>query len=282
MYIVYSKSMLLAINKNKSFIFLLTIFLLFSAWWIYLQIEVKHTDIRYQLFSSMYGVVALLGSIYGFIYSRNWGGLKSVVGRAIFMFSLGLFAQEFGQLVYSYYYFANKTIPYPSLGDLGYFGSIPCYIYGVLLLAHASGVKFSLKSVSSKIQAVIIPIVMLIASYFIFLQGYQFDWSQPLKIFLDFGYPFGEALYVSFAFLTLLLSRDILGGIMKYRVLIILAALFVQYLCDFTFLYQANNNTVYPGGINDYMYLISYFIMSLGLLQFNIHFVRKGLEDKAK
>lgn len=271
--------MWLAIFKNKRLTFLLLIFLSLTLWWAYLHLFIKHSNPAYQLFSASYGFVALVGSIYGFIISRKWGGIKSVIGRAIIMFSLGLFAQEFGQLVYSYYNYLNQTIPYPSLGDLGFFGSIPCYIYGVWLLAKASGVKVSLRSFGNKLQAFIIPIIMLCISYFIFMQGYKPDWTQPLKIFLDFGYPFGEAIYISFAFLAFLLSRKTLGGVMKYRVLIILLALLIQYLCDFTFLYQDNNNTFYPGGINDYMYLISYFAMSVGLLNLDVQKIKSSLES---
>jgi len=43
------------------------------------------------------------------INSRKWGGLRSVMGKAILMFSLGLVAQEFGQLSYAFYNDIYKT-----------------------------------------------------------------------------------------------------------------------------------------------------------------------------
>lgn len=246
------------------------LFIFFTLWWSYLRLNFGKESLHNQLFAACYGLIALWGGIWGLRIAQKWGGLKSVLGRSISMFSLGLFAQEFGQLVYSYYiYFLKIEVPYPSWGDLGYFSSVLFYIGGILLLAKASGVEISLKSFESRLQAIIIPLAILVLSYFIFLQGYIFDWSKPLTIFLDFGYPLGEAIYISLALITYFLSRKLLGGIMKDKILFILLALLVQYSSDFTFLYQASKETWYAGGFNDYMYLVAYFIMTLGLLQLN-------------
>src|SRR6185369_3281343 len=106
----------------------------------------------------------------------------------------------------------------------------------------------------------------LIASYMIFLQGYEFDWSNPLRVFLDFGYPLGQAFYVSLAILVFILSKNFLGGLMRPKVLLILLAIAVQYIADYNFLYQAYNETWVNGGYGDYIYLISYFLMTFALI----------------
>src|SRR5258708_29340803 len=106
------------------------IFIIFTLFWLYLQVIIPHENFYHRLFGAIYGVMALIGAIYGVNISRKWGGLKSIIGKALFMFSIGLFAQEFGQIVYSFNdYVLHKPGLYPSLGDLGYFGSIPLYIY---------------------------------------------------------------------------------------------------------------------------------------------------------
>ena len=87
-----------------------------------------------------------------------------------------------------------------------------------------------------------------------------------MKVFLDFGYPLGQAFYVSLAILTLILSRKVLGGIMKKPVILFLVALLMQYISDFSFLYEANRGTWIVGGFNDYIYLISYFLMTISLI----------------
>ncbi len=250
-------------------------FLLLTLWWISLH-PFLQSDVlvgKKYIWGSSYQIIALWGGVCGLVIAQTWGGFKSIIGRAIMFFSLGLLFQVFGQTVYSYYnLFAKIQAPYPSLGDIGFFGSIPMYIYGGVLLAKASGVKVSLRSFDSKAQAFFIPFIALSLSYIVFLRGYEFDFSQPLKIFLDFGYPLGQAIYVSVAILTLLLCRKILGGIMKYPVLFFLVALIFQYVSDYTFLYQASRNIWYVGGMGDFLYSVSYLLMTFALVYMNMAF----------
>jgi hypothetical protein len=215
-------------------------------------------------------VISVWGAYWGIIISNKWGGYKSVLGKAILFFSLGLLAQEFGQITYSiYFHFLHVDLPYPSIGDIGYFGSIPLYILGIYYLASASGAKIGLQSYKNKIQAIIIPLILLVLSYWFFLKDYTFDWSAPLTIFLDFGYPLGQAIYLSLAILAFLLSRSVLGGIMKKRILFVLFALIIQYVADYMFLFQSHAGTWVSGGINDYIYSFSYLLMTLALIQFD-------------
>ena len=123
------------------------LFVFFTLWWGFINLFLPRDNVLYEYFGHTYGLIAVWGGIWGFLISKGWGGAKSIMGRALIMFGLGLFAQEFGQLAYSYYIFVLKIeVPYPSIGDIGFFGTIPFYIYGSYLLAKASGVKVSLKS----------------------------------------------------------------------------------------------------------------------------------------
>lgn len=259
-------------------------FLILTIWWLINNFIIGNVNIKYDGFgdfAEIYGLIAILGSVWGIVIGQKWGGLKSLMGRALIIFSIGLLAQEFGQIAYALYNDIYKVPgPYPSIGDLGFFGSIPLYIYGTILLGKASGINISLRNFQARLQAVVIPLVLLVISYFFFLKGYEFDWSNPIKIFLDFGYPFGQAIYIALALLTYLLSRNLLGGMMKSKVLFILFALFLQYVSDFTFLYQSSRGTWSVGGINDYMYLVAYFVMTLGLLQFNTALTTLRQEQK--
>lgn len=259
--------MLETIKKQWQAKFAIGLLLLLTVWY-FTSPTLNNTERFFGDFPSIYGVMALWGGIWGVFISREWGFTKSIMGKAILFFSLGLFAQEFGQIVYAYYsFFQNIEIPYPSLGDFGYFGSIPLYIYAVYLLAQASGVRFGLKSVLNKILLVIIPIVMLGIPYFLFLQDYTIDWSDPLRVFLDFSYPIGQAIYIAIAILTYSLSRGVLGGVMKSKILLLLFALVIQFLADYVFLYQAYYGTWSAGNLNDYMYLLAYFFMTMAILQ---------------
>lgn len=262
--------MLMSVTRDRRVQITFLLFILLTVWWVITKIFWQDDPIHNQLFAASYGVMALWGAFWGLETSKKWGWAKSVMGKASLMFALGLFAQEFGQLTYSYYiYFWRREVPYPSIGDIGYFGSIPLYAYGVFLLAKASGVKISIISAKSKIQAILIPAALLVISYLLFLKGYEFDGSRPLTVFLDFAYPFGEAIYISLAILTYLLSRKVLGGVMRNRILFILFALLVQFFADYMFLYKASRGVWYAGGLNDYTYLLAYFIMTLALLELN-------------
>lgn len=254
--------------RNPAAEFVALLFLILTGWWIALHFMIQNASTEaLQLWAAIYQSIALCGALIGFTTARQWGGVKSILGRAIVAFSLGLLFQSFGQSMYSFYiYYLHIPVPYPSLGDIGFWGSIPCYIYGAFLLARASGAHISLKSFGNRIQTIIIPLALLAVSYFMFLSGYDFDWSNPIKIFLDFGYPIGQALYVSVAVLAFSLSLKTLGGVMRMPLLFFIFALVFQYLSDFMFLYQASHETWYAGGLNDLMYATSYTIMALSLV----------------
>lgn len=261
---------------HKSQIVILAVFAILTLWWAYSFFVVQNYNNL--AWGASYQIVAALGVIYGLIASVWWGGFKSILGRSALFFSLGLILQVFGQSAFSYYnLILQVNIPYPSVADIGYFGSIPMYIYATTLLLKVSGGKVALRSMGNKALAVALPVAMLVFSYLFFLRAYEFDWSQPLNIALDFGYPLGQAIYVSAALVTYILSRKYLGGMLKNSVLIILFALVAQYVADYNFLYQAYHGTWINGGYGDFLYLLSYCVLALGLIQLGQAF--KKLRD---
>ncbi len=242
-------------------------YLLLFVWWLTLHLPIRASSDALQLWAASYQVIAFYGAVLGFFISARWGGFKSVMGRGIIAFSLGLLLQCFGQSSYSYYiYYLNQPVPYPSAGDIGFFGSIPCYLYGAWMLVRAAGVRYSLRAYHNKMLAILLPAALLAFSYTIFLKDYTFDSTQPLKTFLDFGYPLGQAIYVSVAILAFILSREILGGVMRGPILTFIFALFIEYVSDFIFLYEANHGLWYAGGSNDLMYATAYLLMAIALI----------------
>lgn len=245
------------------------IFLAFTMAWIFLQ-AIGGDEIRdaRQIWGATYQVMSLYGGIIGIHISTKWGGYRSVLGKAILAFSIGLFLQSFGQTYSSYYVYrySVETPSYPGIGDIGFFGSVLLYIYGVLLLYKVSGARYSLSDLQHKVWALVVPLILLVSSYGLFLQHYSFDFSDIIKILLDFGYPLGQATYVSIALLILISSRKILGGAMRRPILFLIFALLFQYISDFNFLYQANYGSWYVAGTMDYLYLVSYFLMTIVLI----------------
>ncbi len=250
------------------------IFIFLAFWRLGLSLYPKfNVDTNIQIWAASYQIIAWVGAIIGLVFAKKWGGFKSLLGRTALAFSFGLLAQSFGQSVFSWYFYTGNELPYPSLADLGFFGSIPFYIYGVVSLAKVSGSKFSIRTSLNKVWAVVIPLAALVASYMVFLRGYEFDSTQPmLKAFLDFGYPLGQAIYVSIAVVAYMFSKNMLGGVMRKVIVMFIIALAAQYLADYTFLYQSMHGTFVGGGIVDGMYMFAYFLMALSLVQLGVVF----------
>lgn len=269
------------IKRNHIAQFALIMLLVFVGWWVSFQGVVDQQGSSVNWFENTYGLMALLGSIVGFTAVKKWGGAKAVIGRALLFFSLGLFAQEVGQLVSSYYtQIAHTDLPYPSLGDVAYFGSVVLYLIAALYLGKAVAVKLSLKKLEYKAIAVLVPIVLLAISYFVLLRGYEYDTSKPLTVLLDSGYPIGQACYISVAIIAYLLSRKMLGGIMKSGILLIIVGLVIQYISDFSFIYKVHRGEYVPGKFVDLFYLISYFVMTIALIRFLA--IYRSLNGKAQ
>ena len=258
------------ILKNKLQIFVTLVFLGFLGWWLSFQHVVTQQGRSVQWFGGTYGVVALIGALIGFMAARRWGGFKTQLGRALMFFSISLLFQEAGQLILTYYIYGSKIqIPYPSWGDVAYFGSTLSYICGAYFLSKTTGVRFSLKAKRYKFLAIAVPAAMLALSFFVFLHHHQYDWHRPLTVFLDFGYPIGDATYISLAIVSFLLTRRMLGGVMRSAVLILLLAFVLQYISDFTFLYQSSRGTYLAGRYDDLSYFVTYFIAATAMIRFN-------------
>lgn len=257
------------IIKDSRFKWLAGLVIFFSTWFILENIYVFITKHRvYITCTYFYQVISLYGSICGFVIAQKLGGLKTLLGRAILFFSLGLFFQVIGQSFYSYYWYNGIDIPYPSLGDIGYFGSIPLYIYGTVLLSRVVGTPLSINSIRKYFQSVLLLTALLVISYVLFLRDYVLDLSDPIKTFLDFGYPIGDAIYVTIAVIILTFSYKNFGKNIRRPVTFILLALLVQYIADYNFLYQVDHETWVNSGYGDYIYLLAYLAMAFALLQF--------------
>lgn len=260
--------MLKTIVRNKFTYWILFLYAIALGWWILLQFT-HHASSFY--FYGYYSSIALSGGIYAVRLSiKRWGGLKSVIGRGIIGLGAGLLGQGFGLLVWTYYNLGIKVdLPYPSLADVGYFALIPAYAFAALMFAKAAGAQFSLRERRGKLQVLVVPIVAFLVAYGLFLRKVGIDTANPVKAFLDIGYPMGEIIPVSIALLTLTLSHHLLGGTMRNRIRYLVFAFFFQFLTEYTFLYIVGAGLFTDGGISDLMYLTSYTIMSLGIISFS-------------
>lgn len=241
------------------------------GWWIYLQANNLTNTFPAYLFNWFYGLIGFSAFIYGIrLAFTKWGGMKSLIGRAILCLSVGLFCQWFGLQIWSYYNLIAKVeVPYPSLADAGYFGLAPFYTLAALYISRASGAKFSLRTSVGKLYAFLIPLPALALAYLLFLKDVGLDPTNPLKMFFDIAYPLGEILPVSIAIFTLTLSNKLLSGTMKGRVLYLVGAFSFQFMTEYVFLIMAGQGLYQNGGVADLLYASSHAVMALGLVYFS-------------
>jgi hypothetical protein len=255
--------------KKASTLISIALFISFTAWWIWLELFKSPEDAARDGFSISYGFIAGWGGIIGLIISKKWSGFKSYVGRSLIFFSIGLLCQFLGQAAYSIQFMLDHIEnAYPSWGEIFFFISMPSYILAVIYIAKASGSEFSLNSWFNKVGALFFPIVMVIISYFMFIAGTSFEGMSWLAMFLAFAYPIGQAIFVSLALVAYYLAGKFLGGIMKMRVVFILFSLVLQYVADSFFIYKTINGTWYHADLSEYMFALSYAIMTFAFLQF--------------
>lgn len=261
--------MKLGIFKYKLSYFLLAYYFILVIWWIKIYLSGLTEGDENNIYGLAYAFIALIGGLNGLIVAQKWGGFKSQIGKGLIYLSLGLLGICFGQIIWSFYnIFLKIEIPYPSLADVGYFSIIPLYSLGMLQFAKAAGAKTTLKKADGKLIVLIVPLLLLIATYFIFIKNIELDLTNPLKVFFDYGSPLGEAIAVSIGILAYLLTRKTLGGSMKKRVLFINFALIFEFITGMTFLFQVGVGTYYNAGLPDLMWTTSFTVMSLGLISF--------------
>jgi hypothetical protein len=264
---------------------LVSLFAALTVWWLvlYATYPEETNDITH-LYGGTYGIIALVAGLYGLWASKSWGFFKSAFGKAIIFLSIGLLLSEFGQLTFLYFNAVEKIdIPYPSIADIGFFGAVPAYILGASFLAKGLGVGSIIKkSPLALVVGALIPLLVLGASYMFFLREYDFAEKDALTVFLDFGYPLGQAIYVSSALVTLLATFGKLGGVLKLPTMLLVFAFVLQYVADFNFLYQAHEGTWNPSGssFGDYIYLFAYFVMGLSLVFINHRLSKMFATDK--
>jgi len=261
--------------------------------WIFLQTSGRTGDNVDNLnywYSFLFGLIPLIGGLIGMFKSHIWGGLKSVLGKAIFFFSLGLFLWGFGEAIWSYYnFFMAEPAPYPSIADIGFAPSIFFWILGTWFLAQASGAMHAFKnSKVAKTLSVVISLTLAGVAYHMLINVARGGVLVPegetaLKTVLDIAYPLGDFLALIFATVVFALSRKYLGGFYRPAIASILIGLAIMYFGDFSFSYTTTAGTFYNGNFGDLLLASGNFFMTFGVLGFaSLPLVKKESAEETK
>lgn len=249
--------------------------LILVVFWLYLFLTHTTSGKLNYLYSFLFGLIPFFAGIIGMLKAKLWGGLNSALGKAVFFISAGLFLWGFGENIWSYYnFFKDVPAPYPSLADIGFAPSIFFWILGVVFLSKATGAWYSIKKHrTAKLFALLMPIILLIPSYFIQVKlarnGILIPEDEPpLKLFLDIIYPFGDFLALTLAAGSLALSYKYFGGQYRNAILSILAGLGIMYVGDSVFAYTTTKATYYNANWGDLVLTLGLFFLAYGVLAF--------------
>ncbi len=230
-----------------------------------------HTALYSNVYEVLVTIMPIVGGVLGILVAKAYGGLKSSFGQGITFVSLYLIVWGIGQSVWAYYnIFGNVSVPYPSLADFGYLLAIPLGLYGVVKLSSAMGAKYAIRSTAGKLTLIVIPLICLIASYYLLIVvgrgGFPDASHLNLKFFVDLAYPTGDVAIVAFALTTIVLARGFLGGRFKMPLYLILLGFVLMYIADFSLSYTSTKNTYYDGCWVDYFYTAGLATIAYGLI----------------
>lgn len=243
-----------------------------SLFWAVLHIS-GATDTFYNyLYSFLFGLIPLFGGALAMLHAKEWGGLKSAVGNAVFFIGLGIFLWGSGEMIWSYYnFFQGVAAPYPSLADIGFAPSIFFYGIGAMYLSKATGAKFGLRSTLARVCTVVAPIIIFLFSYYVLVVvargGVLIPSGEtPLKTILDIVYPLGDFIGLTIALVISGLSFKYLGGHYILDITAILLGLGVMYIADSVFSYTTTVGTYFNGNVGDLLLSIGTFLLAFGVL----------------
>lgn len=264
-----------SITPRAIIVTVLTIlYVFFLGWFLKLYIT-GQTEGAENLATNFYGLIPLIGGLYGLTVARHWGGLRSAVGRASLFLSLGLVTWGIGIAIWLIYNFIVQVeIPYPSWADAAFIVSWPLWSVGMIYLSRATGAQFGLRKLGGKIILLAVPLLVIAISYYFLVtvaRGGVFEVSEEyLKLFFDFAYPIGDVVILTLATLVYGLSYKYFGGKYRFAIYLILAAFVFNYLADFTFSYTTTTESYYNGSLADVLFATTMFIFSVGVALLDI------------
>jgi hypothetical protein len=244
---------------------------LFVYWIVLFVTKTQMTTANYW-WQAILAALSIMAGIFGVFTAKKWSWLKSGVGKGVFFVSLGLLMWGLGQAGWAYYTLAypDQEVVYNKLVDVLYFSSIPLWAYGIWCLSKATGAKYGLKGIASKIVVIITSVIVAAVSYYFLIivargGSSYFDGQTIWNAFFDLAYAFGDAINLILALVIFGLSWKFLGGRFKRPIVAILSAFGLIYLADFFFSYYDGKGQYYNGHWSDLLYLSMVAVMGVGI-----------------
>ena len=267
------------IKTGKHWVLIIALYAVMLVWWVSIFSRNLIDTRENYFFGLAIGVLAVIGSVVGLLKSNQWGFLKSALGKSIFFLSIGVLTWGIGTIIFAYYnFYLSVAVPYPSMADVAYIFSWPLWTIGMVYLSRAMGIQYRLKKIGGKLFLFIIPLIIILASYYLLVTVARdgvIDFSGGgLKLFFDLAYPIGDVVILTGAVLIYGLSLNHLGGVFKYPILLIIFGFVLNYFSDFSFSYTTTNGSFYVASWVDLLFNTTFFVLSLGLSLFSINLLK--------
>jgi len=244
-------------NLNKKFEFLIKSFfftLIFT--WIIFNLFFKN-DYYSDFFAIFLALTALLGGIYSFQRSIEWGFLKSQLGLSLIFISLSLVMWFIGQF---FYFLDSKLVSPLEIYEFFFIFIDPFYLIGLYFMASSIGTfKYLKANISLAVLPILIFLLNLLTSSFL-NKGDFFEMFFHLKI--EDIYIFGSIVLATFVISILIFSKK-LGGIFKGALYMILIGILFQYAGDN--LYAFSESQASNGSLADLLFFVSISFVTFGI-----------------
>lgn len=206
----------------------------------------------YNLTASLPLVLALLVQLTKHV--RTYPLLRPI----IFSFLIGGLGIILGQSTWFYFNtFASTEIPYPSIADFFYLAFYPANMIALFFINNRLNIKWKLAD--TVICLIFAIIFSVITSSFV---NQSVSSSDPIFItILNFSYPIMDALLLA---ISVTIMRSHIGSGYQYFFLLMFGYL-ITAIADTAFSYQTLNETYWNGNTTDFLYVLAYTLLALGI-----------------
>lgn len=245
------------LSSNFQFLIKLSFFSLIFSWFLF-NYYFK-TNWYSDLFAIILSLTALLGAVYSFDRSRDWGFSKSLVGQSLLFIGFALLMWFIGQ---AFYFLDFKVLNPLNIYEFFFIFIDPFYLLGMYFLAKSIG---TFKYLKANVSLITLPILLLILNFIIVS---VINGKDLINMFTKFDvndvYILGSIILTTFVISILIFSKK-LGGIYKSALLYILFGIIFQFVGDNLFAFYSSEDV--NGSFSDLLFFVSISLVTYGIFK---------------
>lgn len=205
----------------------------------------------------IFPIYALLPTLSAYMAMKHFG-LKSILGRAMFAFSIGLFFWFIGEIVWAIYVIVyGIEVPFPSAADLFYLLGYPPLYFG--LISYLKVFKDAFNRIVISISSIAGLIVIIVTSILIVPEA-LISSSNLIEGILSTIYPVFDSLLIILAVMGAIIF---FGGRIWMSWLLIAIGFILLGIVEISYYYQELLGLIWEGHPLELIWLWVYLHLSL-------------------